>query len=109
MLKTKFSEQQKSLLNIELHDIVESLNYTNIVCYVNPNDYDKLLKQLKKDHCNHLYNFEHIKKNNFFYIENCDLQYTSGYEFDDDDTEYVFASISFTKNGFILKELIYET
>ena len=101
----KVTERQRSLIDKELNSIVEDLNYTDIICRVNPNDYDKLEKVLKNDRCGKLYRLDYIKhKDHLFYIENCDLQDTNGYELDD-DSEYIVVNIKFTKNGYILEEL----
>ena len=106
-----------SKLNTELFEIVEELNYSGIICKVNPNDYDKLEKILKLDHCNKLYRLDYIKENNYFCIENCDLEditpyYNDGEDFTIETTlkncindGYIILDITFTENGFILKEL----
>jgi hypothetical protein len=96
------TENQQKLMGVELYSIVEDLNYTNLICKVNPNDYDLLFRELKKDFCNKLWRIEYIKnKDHLFYIENCDLQDTNGYELDE-DSEYIVVNIKFTKKGYIL-------
>jgi len=104
----KLTEYKQSLINILQTEIVEVLNYSGIICRVNPNDYDKLEYWLKLDYCNKLYRLEYIKNHhikkckNLFYIENCDLQNLVGYELKDKDN-YTIADIVFKEDGFIIK------
>lgn len=93
-------------------EIIEVLNYSKIMCYVNDNDYYKLFELLNKDHCGHMYRFEYIKDKdshvtNLFYIENCDLQDIALWEVSNDLEwleEYTLCDISFINDGFTLVE-----
>lgn len=105
-----------SLFN-KLHtEIVEVLNYSNIICKINPNDYELLEYWLTYDNCNKMYRLEYIKKDNYFYIENCDLQdlcYSwaeHSNKIDDVIKSYIeegyyICDIVFEENGFILKDI----
>lgn len=97
----KKQDYTKTLFDKELFDIVETLNYSNIVCQFNPDDLDKLEVILRLDYCSHMHEMRYVKKNNLFYIENCDLQYV------DDlawfiDNDYLIVDIIFTEIGFKL-------
>ena len=94
----------KELFSKEQTEIVEVLNYSNIVCFLKVEDYPKLERELKKDHCNHMYNLKHVKKNHLFYIENCDLQYIGEWEYDHDWDDYILCYITFSETGFTLWE-----
>lgn len=58
-----------------IEDFCEDLNYTGIIVHVDENiDMDNLYEAFTKNHINHLYRFETVRENRFFYVENCDLQ-----------------------------------
>lgn len=52
----------------------ETFNYTSNILYIHDSvNMDHLLEKLKADTINHLYNFDFVKKDRYFYIENYDL------------------------------------
>lgn len=61
--------------NFYITDFCEDLNYRDIVLYIDSKiDLSDLLSQMAKANVGHLYRFDAVKYNRFFYIENCDLQ-----------------------------------
>ena len=88
-------------LGYELKNIVQTLNYSSIICRVKTSDYYKLKRELVLDNCNHMERFKHVLINNLFFIENCDLQDVYFWSLNN-YSGYTICDIEFTVNGFIL-------
>lgn len=51
-----------------IEDFCEDLNYTGIIVHVDENiDMDNLYEAFTKNYINHLYRFETVRENRFFY------------------------------------------
>lgn len=58
-----------------INDFIDIFNYRNVILFVDLEiNLDSLYEKLHSDYVSHLYRFDSVRENRFFYIENADLQ-----------------------------------